>query len=163
MATSKDGTIARNLRPHPLTESLLPSPAAHPNAVTFSGFLGRSTKDGFWRLYLSDELDEFLELKADQILHSEQIDVCGQPAGIVRLWVPKDAQLQHVTIDATIAAAEFIQGEILDACSAIDDDGDVLVDQGGLQLLEAKRTPNGKKCTNKVSKSRKKKCPKCSI
>src|SRR6516162_2510772 len=86
-----------NLEQHPLVEALVPDPSqGPPNATVLRGFLGKSTHDGVWRLYLTSALDEYIEIPEADILHSRQLP---DDQGTV-VWVPKGLQLQHIRTQA---------------------------------------------------------------
>jgi hypothetical protein len=57
-----------------LIQRLVPDPVAIPDARVLLGFLGKSTREGCWRLYLSVDLDEYLEVPEDAIFHQQQLD-----------------------------------------------------------------------------------------
>jgi hypothetical protein len=63
-----------SLEQHPFVEALVPDPSqGPPNATVLRGFLGKSTTEGVWRLYLTAALDEYVEIPEADILHSRQL------------------------------------------------------------------------------------------
>jgi hypothetical protein len=98
-----------NLEQHPLVEALMPDPSqGPPNATALQGFLGKSTSEGVWRLYLTVALDEYVEIAEADILHSRQLP---DDQGTV-VWVPKTLQLQHIRTQAQQVQADMLSGAL---------------------------------------------------
>src|SRR5262245_16689131 len=57
----------RGLQQDPLVERLRSDPS-QPPAVEYQGFLGHSEKEGYWRLYLTRALDDYLEIAENDIV-----------------------------------------------------------------------------------------------
>ncbi len=93
----------------PMVAALVPDPSqGAPNAAILHGYLGRSTTEGVWRLYLSVELDRYVELPEDEILHTKQLPDDGGTL----VWVRKDLALNVVRPEARQVQAEFLGGPI---------------------------------------------------
>ena len=94
----------------PLIEAIMPEPTPDPPGVAvLTGYLGKSTTPNHRRLYLSRTLDRYVDLPADQILHTTQLaDDDG-----TRVWVPKNLQLNYVRTVSAQVQASFLQGSIL--------------------------------------------------
>jgi hypothetical protein len=60
---------------------------------------------------MSPDLDEYLELPEDAILHREQLDGHNSVLGGTAVWVKRDAQLLHTRI--TSQTTETIEGSFL--------------------------------------------------
>jgi hypothetical protein len=101
-----------DLRQDPLIDALVPDPGAGPtSAVVLQGFLGRGTKEGGWRLYLSASLDEYVELQEADILYTRKLP---DDQGTL-VWVPKSLRLQYVRVQSEQVEAEFLSGPIAEA------------------------------------------------
>src|SRR5579863_7323919 len=91
-----------------LVERLMPDPAqGYPDVRTLAGFLGRSTQKGHVRLYLTTNLNRYVEIPADAIVHRQAISN-GQTsiAGTV-LWIKTDTIIeQHVQTSIHLRQAE---------------------------------------------------------
>jgi hypothetical protein len=92
--------MAKNTQPKssgvvedPLVASLVPDPSqGPPNTTVLAGYLGRGTEEGVWRLYLTPELDEFVEILEDTILHRQSL-----PDGRnTQIWVHNDLEVRYV-------------------------------------------------------------------
>jgi hypothetical protein len=57
----------RGLQQDPLVDRLRHDPS-QPPAVEYQGFLGHSEKEGYWRLYLTRALDDYLEIADSDIV-----------------------------------------------------------------------------------------------
>lgn len=94
-----------------LVEALVPDPSPGPlNATVLQGYLGKSTTQGAWRLYLTPELDQFVELPEAEILHSEKQTDDG-----TLVWVRKDLPLTALRLQAAQVQAEFLGGSVASA------------------------------------------------
>jgi hypothetical protein len=105
----------RNLSEDPIVSALVPDPGqGPPNATVLEGYLGKSTDAGRWRLYLTPQLDQWVELEDGDILHSEKLaDEQGS-----RVWVRQGVELTHVQANAQRVQAEFLAGPIAGAAAA---------------------------------------------
>ena len=98
-----------NLEQHPLVEALVPDPSqGPPNATVLRGFLGKSTREGAWRLYLTAALDEYVEINEADILHSRPL---SDDEGTL-VWVPKGLQLQHIRTQSQQVQADMLSGSL---------------------------------------------------
>jgi len=98
-----------------LIQSLVPDPSAVPDARALFGFLGKSTREGFWRLYVSPDLDEYVEVPEDAMIHREQLAREQSALGGTVIWVKRDATLLHTRTVSREAQAGFLDGSIVTA------------------------------------------------
>jgi hypothetical protein len=92
----QEGNQEPALSPSPIIEALLPDPAQPPAETTvLQGLLGRSDREGYWRLYFSTALNQYVEFRAEDVLYSEAIPKEESPLGVeaVRLWLNKEAKI----------------------------------------------------------------------
>ncbi len=89
MANEKKRGGRPNLKQDVLVERLRPNPAEPFDAQILTGFLGRSVRDGYWRVYLSSRLDDYVEVAADDILESAPAAADEPMAGTI-VWVRRD-------------------------------------------------------------------------
>ena len=85
--------------------------SAHGTYV-LKGWLGKSSQAGFWRIYPTPELDEYIEIAESDILHSKQFHEAVAPLGGTAIVIKATARLQggyNVAVDARTA---FLQGDI---------------------------------------------------
>src|SRR5215469_9292404 len=87
-----------------------------PTGVTsFTGLLGKSPRAGYWLLYLSLDMNRAVEIREEDIIHSEQLAPDKSPFGSLggtQVFVKQDAQVTATTTssqtkDASQAADEF--------------------------------------------------------
>jgi hypothetical protein len=77
----------------------------------FFGFMRRA--DGrTWRLYLTLDLDDYIEMDESQILHSVSFEGSQFPLGGSLVWVRRTAKLKRVALQSTEAQADFLRGQI---------------------------------------------------
>jgi hypothetical protein len=77
----------------------------------FFGFLRRSD-DRTWRLYLTLDLDDYIEMDESQMLHSVSFEGAQFPLGGTLVWVRRTAKLKRVAQQSTEAQADFLRGQI---------------------------------------------------
>jgi hypothetical protein len=98
-------------KPDPVVEKLVRDPA-RPGTKLLSGYLGKSARQGYWRIYLNFEFSEYLEVAEGDILHSERLGGDDSTASGSWVWVKEDARLEHVKTRGQQAQAEFLRGDI---------------------------------------------------
>ena len=108
MAESRPGSRSPDLKEDALVAALVPDPTSVPNATTLDGFLGRSPTEGTWRLYLDQDLNEYVELRESEILHAQELPAHRG----TRVWVSKDLVLTYVRVDSSQIQAAFLSGSI---------------------------------------------------
>jgi hypothetical protein len=103
------------LIPDPLVETLVPDPGTQPPppTVALAGLLGKSAKEGRWRLYFSPSLERYAEFKEEDVLGSVKIPQEQPPfAGLkaTRVWLKREAEVEY-----TRTEARRVRAEVLDA------------------------------------------------
>jgi hypothetical protein len=100
------------IKPDDLVESSRPDPAETGATIRFVGFLGKSTQAGFWRLYSSPYLTDYIEIADSDILTSQQIDSQISPMGGSVISVRADARVVQKRVVTTEARNAFLSGGI---------------------------------------------------
>ena len=59
---------AKELKQDSLVEKSVPNPTQVPNVRVLRGFLGQASRPGYWRLYLTPQLNEYVELSENDIV-----------------------------------------------------------------------------------------------
>jgi hypothetical protein len=80
----------------------------------FFGFLRRGPDGRAWRLYLTIDLDDYIEIDESQILHSITFEGPQYPLGGALVWVRRTARLTRVGARSTQGQADFLRGEIME-------------------------------------------------
>jgi hypothetical protein len=111
----KGGKSADDLKEDQII-SRLAAPGQTPTGlISFTGLLARSSKEGYWLLYPSLDMSRCIELRAEDVVHSEPLSPERSPFGSLggtRVFVKRDATVtstQHISQshDAQQAADEF--------------------------------------------------------
>lgn len=118
MAEPKKPVEKKALKQDALVERLIPDPAKPSDVVVLNGFLGASDRPGFWRLYLTQDLKQFVELAEGDIVHNEPIPTTLSPSGGTTLWVKSDAKIERTSTTTRQAQAQFLAGDIASGLSA---------------------------------------------
>ena len=105
------------LVPDQLVESLVPDPSQPPTTtVSLTGLLGRSAKEGYWRLYFSSTLERYAEFKEEDVLHSVKIPRLLDPpfAGLqaTTVWLRHDAEVEYTRTESHRVQAKVLQGRL---------------------------------------------------
>jgi len=96
-----------------LVESLVPDPSDVAELKMLFGWLGRSAREGCWRLYLSPELDHYVEVREDDVLHARRLMETESPTGGTILWARRNAPLREIRTGSVQAQASFLAGDIM--------------------------------------------------
>jgi hypothetical protein len=112
MAEENKSGMTRSLDQDELVKSLAPDSQRPPDVRMLNGFLGKSTQDGYWRLYLTPELTEYVEFSEEDVIHSQRLDPNQSPLGGTVVWVRREANLTHTRPVSPEAHTEFLQGSI---------------------------------------------------
>jgi hypothetical protein len=93
------------IQPSEILEQIIRDPA-QPEVKRLTGFLmGRSDRDDYWRLYLTVDLNHYLEIRKEDTLHAQEF----RPGRTV-VWVKPDAKL--VETNSAVAPVDFVRGDI---------------------------------------------------
>ena len=77
------------------------------------GIQGQSSRgDGYWRLYLTLQFDEYVDIRKTDVAGSRPIPNDSSPLGRIAIWMPIDAEVYYTRVDARSLQASFLQGEI---------------------------------------------------
>ena len=102
------------LTPHPIVAKLAADPAAPLDTAQFVGYVGKSTRPEHHRLYLSLQLDEYIDIPFAAVVHHEDIPDTEMEHGGTRVWVDAGATVVHETRQTTRTEARFLEGSIAD-------------------------------------------------
>jgi hypothetical protein len=124
-----DRNGCEKLRQDELIKDLIPDPTALPDVRVLTGFVGRSPREGYWRLYFTLELNSYVEFPAGAVLCSKSLRTALNPLGGTTVWIDRDAKLQLVRV-AQIRADDELEAEfnvppvvMQNTCSSDDDCG----------------------------------------
>jgi hypothetical protein len=110
--------LVRELRPDALVQKLRPDPSEGEGNIRLVGLLSTSPEQGRWRLYVSADLDEYVEIREEDIQHSLSLGEELSAVGGTMLWVKPDTMLTYSPPTARPAGAEqeepgeYLRGEI---------------------------------------------------
>ena len=84
-----------------------------PNLIALRGYLGKSPRDGYMRLYLNAALTEYLELEVDSIINPQKVPPSGShPFESTIVWVDRKAEVSFNREGSNEAQATFVAGDI---------------------------------------------------
>jgi hypothetical protein len=106
------GSAKKELRQDTLIEKLLPESGKQQPTVQFTGWLGKGEEEGTWNLYLSPELDEYVQFSENDVVHSQPLTAETAPLGGTSVWLKTDALLKHVQVTTHQMQAGFLSGSI---------------------------------------------------
>jgi hypothetical protein len=112
MAEQAKGSARRRLAQDALVERLKSDPSATTDLKVLTGFLGKDTREGYWRLYSTPELSHYVEFAEADIVHSQPLPEAMSPIGGTIVWLDRKAPLRIVRVDVRELQTEFLQGDI---------------------------------------------------
>lgn len=105
--------MAHNLQEDRLVQKLVPDPSKGPNAKMLTGFLGKSTQEGYWRLYSTPDLTTYVKFHEDDIIHCEQPTPEQSTLTPTAIWLKRDAEVKFTGTSAVDAQEAFVSGELV--------------------------------------------------
>lgn len=99
-------------KPDDLAAELVPDPTKLPDLVTLRGYLGKSDRAGFSRLYVDLRFSEFVEVADEDVLARRSLAANQDALGGTVLWVKRNATLLRATVCLAQEHAAFLQGAI---------------------------------------------------
>jgi hypothetical protein len=69
-----------------MVDLVMPEPGAPANIIQIQGHVGKSGKEGVWRVY-SKDLRTYVDIKAEDIVHAQQPNPDQDPSILTKLWV----------------------------------------------------------------------------
>lgn len=103
------------LRMDDFVSKVVTDPKNPPNTLLLKGFIGASSEEGHIRLYLDDELSDYLEIPESAVLYSREIAKEKSPVGGSYIWIQRDATLIHGPVATERPKASFLEGRIMTA------------------------------------------------
>jgi hypothetical protein len=96
-----------------IVRKLVPDPAQPaPDTRVLNGFLGQAARSGYWRLYLSPQLGEYVEFSEEAVIDSASLrGERSRPTGTV-VWLKQNAVVQHIQATTHQVQAEFLRGGV---------------------------------------------------
>lgn len=93
-------------------EKLQGGSAPKDGAHWVAGFVGKPDKAANVRLYLSPEMDWYLEFPKSAVIHTEPLSADASPLGGSSLWIEKGTTAVEHRSSELEAQMDFIEGEI---------------------------------------------------
>ena len=92
--------------------SLTSAAASTDGTYVWKGWLGKSPRAGFWRIYPTPELDEFIEIAESDIVYSKPFSETIAPLGGSVIVFKATARLYGANNNGVEARAAFLKGDI---------------------------------------------------
>jgi len=93
------------LTPDEIVERVVEDPSNITARTLYGAFLGNSSREGHWRLYLNNRLDRYLEFRKEDTLDAQRLS-----DGRITVWVKSGTRVQ--TTKTTSVPVEMLQGPI---------------------------------------------------
>lgn len=104
--------MARKLNSDKLITALVADPAQVPNLKTRVGWMGKSSREGYWRLYFTLELNNYIEFRESDVVHTQSLETQLNSLGGTVVFLQREAELLHTRTTSTQAQAEWLSGDI---------------------------------------------------
>lgn len=102
-----------NPREENFVSRLVPNPSRPPDTILLTGYLGDSSEEGCTRLYFDPQLNNYVEISNEDILHTQEIPRDQSPFGGSYVWIRKEAELTHGKVGTERTRARFLEGPIV--------------------------------------------------
>jgi hypothetical protein len=102
----------KSLKPDAIVERLVPDPSVLPDVRVLTGFLGKSSRGSYWRLYVNPNFDDYVEFSEADVVHTHSIEADGGRLGGSVVWLKREANVQRTRTASREAQADFLQGSI---------------------------------------------------
>jgi hypothetical protein len=99
-------------KPDDLVAELVPDPTKLPEVVVLRGYLGKSARARFSRLYVNLNFTEYVEVADEDVVATRALPANHNPLGGTVLWVKRNATLLRATVCSAQEHAAFLTGEI---------------------------------------------------
>jgi hypothetical protein len=83
------------------------------DVFVYLGFVGRSQRPGYCRLYLNPEWSDFLEFQSGDVLFARTLDPADYPLGGTFVWLRRDASVLRTRTTSREAQADFLTGDLV--------------------------------------------------
>src|SRR4051812_41310099 len=91
---------------------LVPDPNVIPDTRLLTGYLGRSTQPGLWRLYLRADFRSYIEIADGDIIGTEKLLATPYSPARTAVWVKGRVRLELVQDASVRTQAKFLGGEL---------------------------------------------------
>ena len=89
-----------------LVDKLRPDPSQSPS-IERRGFLGKSDKEGYWRLYLTRGLTDYVEIADTDVVHQASLATRDDPDAGSRIWIKAVIAWNAVTASGPARSAHM--------------------------------------------------------
>ena len=93
-------------------DDIVKDPATPGQQRALVGFVGKSNRRGFIRLYLSPSFDNYFEINKSDIVHKKELDTDASPLGGTVVWVKNSAQIVQTKMRTFEVESEYLSGRI---------------------------------------------------
>jgi hypothetical protein len=108
----KSDDSPKHLKQDRLVEQLIPDPGNYQPTIQLTGWLGKGTEEGVWRLYLTPQLDEFVQFSEEQVVQTQPVQQEQSPLDGTIIWLQSGTVLQHTRVVTRQVQADFLSGGI---------------------------------------------------
>ena len=112
MADEKADKNPKTLKQDRLVEQLVPDPGTHEPSIQLRGWLGKGAKEGTWRLYLTPQMDQYVQFSNSDIVHTQPVEGDQSSLGGTMVWLKAGTPLRHTRVVTRQLQADFLSGGI---------------------------------------------------
>jgi hypothetical protein len=102
----------KQLKQDRLVEQLVPDPSDHQPTIQLTGWLGKGAKEGSWRLYLTPQLDQYVQFTDKDVVYTQPAQPERSPLGGTLVWLQAGTVLEHTQVVTRQVQADFLSGAI---------------------------------------------------
>ncbi len=95
-----------------IVDRVVLDPNQKANVRLLKGFLGKSSRKGYWRLYRTLSFDEYLEFSIEDVVSHAKVKFGGTEFTGTMVWIKRDAELTIITTTKKRSQENFFRGSI---------------------------------------------------
>jgi len=92
---------------------LVPDPTSIPDLRLLSGYPGRAAREGYWRLYLTADLQKYVEIAQQDVVFTEKLQATASSPSRTAVWIRRGAVLTEGQSESSKIQANFLSGGLL--------------------------------------------------
>jgi hypothetical protein len=112
---AKKKALGHDLVPDTIIDKLVPDPSNLTQTKRRVGWLGKSTREGYARLYLNLSLSSYAEFRKEDVIHTVPLASEQRPLGGTVVFLRQDADILHTRTTFGERQAEWLAGDIMRA------------------------------------------------
>lgn len=112
-------------------DNIVKDPACIPETKLVKGYIGKSDKDEYIRLYRKLDLLSYIEFRKSDVIHKEELDSTKSAPGKVCVWLDACTKVSKVSVRDNDTPDKFLNGKFVEMAKLLENDRFGISDGGG--------------------------------